>query len=46
MPYTKKQKALFGADLRRLKAGKKTRTGMSRAQLEEALRAPTRKKKA
>ena len=30
-----KQQGLMGADLARLRAGKKTRTGMSEAQLEE-----------
>lgn len=45
MPYTKKQKGLFGADLRRMEEGKKTKTGMSKSQLKEGVKAPTRKKK-
>ena len=45
MPYTKKQKGLFGADLARAKAGKPTVTGMSRAQLKEGIKAPTKPKK-
>jgi len=44
-PYTKKQKGLFGADLARAKAGKPTKTGMTKAQLVEGVKAPTRKKK-
>lgn len=45
MPYTKKQKGLFGADLARAKKGEKTRTGMSVEQLKEGLHAPTKKAK-
>ena len=41
MPYTKKQKKLFGAELGRLRSGKSTRTGMSEAQLKEGVRSPT-----
>lgn len=43
MPWTKKQKGLFGSDLARAKAGKKTRTGMSVEQLKKALHEPTKK---
>lgn len=32
---SKAQKALMGADLARVRAGKRTRTGMSEVQLEE-----------
>lgn len=32
---SKKQQKLMGADLARARAGKKTRTGMTKAQLEE-----------
>ena len=45
MPYTKKQKALFGADLGRAKAGKKTKTGMSTSQLKEGIKSPTKRAK-
>jgi hypothetical protein len=43
MPWTAKQKGLFGADLARAKKGKKTRTGMSAGQLRKALHEPTKK---
>lgn len=43
MPYTKKQKALFGADLARARKGKRTRTGMTEAQLVEGIKSPTKK---
>lgn len=43
MPWTKKQKGLFGADIARAKAGKKTRTGMSIEQLAKAMHEPTKK---
>lgn len=43
MPYTKKQKRLFGAELGRLRAGKKTKTGMTEEQLVEGIHAPTKK---
>lgn len=43
MPYTKKQKALFGAELGRMKKGKKTKTGMSEEQLEEGIHSKTKK---
>ena len=32
---SEKQRRLFGADLARARAGKKTRTGMSKKQLED-----------
>lgn len=43
MPWTKKQKGLFGADYARAKKGRKTRTGMTKTQLRKALKEPTRK---
>lgn len=43
MPYTPKQKALFGAELARIKAGKPTKTGMAPAQLERAIHEPTKR---
>lgn len=43
MPWTKKQKRLFGADYARAKSGKKTTTGMSMKQLRKAIKEPTRK---
>jgi len=45
---SKKQQQLMGADLSRARAGKKTRTGMTRTQLEEFASTkglPTRKKR-
>ena len=45
MPYTKAQKALFGADKRRAEQGKPTRTGMSQQQLNKALHEPTKPSK-
>jgi hypothetical protein len=40
---SKKQRGLMCADLARKRAGKKTRTGMSEAQLEEFCRTPKKK---
>lgn len=37
---TKRQQRFMGADLQRAREGKKTRTGMSEAQLEEMARKP------
>ena len=37
---SKSQQRLMGADLARARAGKKTRTGMSKAQLEEFATTP------
>jgi len=42
MPYTAKQKRLFGADLARQREGKSTRTGMTATQLKEGVKAPTK----
>lgn len=47
---SKKQQKFMGAELARKRAGKKTRTGMSEAQLEEFAKTkrkglPTRKKR-
>jgi hypothetical protein len=42
MPDTKAQKALAGAELGRLEKGQKTKTGMTKTQLEEMLQAPTK----
>lgn len=42
MPYTAKQKRLFGAELGRLKKGKKTKTGMSEEQLKEGIHSKTK----
>ena len=35
MPYNRRQAAMAGAELGRMRAGKKTRTGMSEAQLRK-----------
>jgi len=45
MPITRDQRKLFGADLSRVRQGKKGRTGMSEAQLVEMLKSGTRRKK-
>ena len=45
MPYTKRQKGLMGADLARKRAGKRTRTGMTEAQLVEGVKSPAKRKK-
>ena len=42
---TPKQRRLMGADLARKRAGKKTRTGMTEAQLEEYASTPKRRRK-
>jgi len=42
MPWTPKQKRLFGSDLSRLRAGKRGKTGMSERQLVKALHEPTK----
>ncbi len=43
---SKKQQKMMGADLARLRAGKKTRTGMSEKQLQEfASKGKSKKKK-
>ena len=44
-PWSPKQRGLFGADLARKRAGKKTRTGMSEKQLVKALHEGVSKKK-
>ena len=41
---SKKQRGMMGADLARAKAGKKTRTGMSVAQLEDFASNPVEKR--
>lgn len=38
-----RQRRLMGADYGRAKAGKRTRTGMSRSQLRDFARKPTRR---
>jgi hypothetical protein len=43
--YSERQRRLAGADLRRKRAGKQTRTGMTARQLEEFASKPIRKKK-
>jgi len=40
---TRKQQRFMGAELRRARAGKKTRTGMGAAKLSEMARKPKRK---
>ncbi len=40
-PVSEKQRRFMGAELGRLRAGKKTRTGMSAQQLEDYARKPT-----
>lgn len=37
MPWTKKQRGLFGSDLARIRAGKRPVTGMSERQLTKAM---------
>jgi len=43
MPYTKKTKGLCGADLGRMKKGKKTKTSMTEEQLIECVKSPTKR---
>ena len=40
---SKSQQRMMGADLQRAREGKKTRTGMSEAQLEDFAATPTKK---
>jgi len=42
MPYTKKAKRFFGAELGRIEKGKKPKSSMTRAQLVEGVKAPTK----
>lgn len=44
-PKSKAQRRFMGADLARLRAGKKTRTGMTETQLEEFASSPKGKKR-
>lgn len=44
MPYTRAQQRLFGADLARARAGKKTRTGMSEDKLAKYAAMPPKPK--
>lgn len=41
---TKRQQRMMGADLARVRKGKKTRTGMSKAMLKEMAKKPKGKK--
>lgn len=43
-PKTERQERFLGADLSRARAGKKTRTGMTEAQLAEYLRGSRKKR--
>ena len=42
---TEKQRGFMGAELRRKRAGKKTKTGMKESQLEDFARKPKGKKR-
>jgi hypothetical protein len=42
---SEKQRKMMGADLARARAGKKTKTGMSEAQLEDFAKKPKKGKK-
>lgn len=45
MPYTRKQKGLFGSEIARRERGEKPKLDMTMAELKEGVKAPTRKKK-